>query len=67
MNFNQLAKRIGYWYLVAVPFLTALIGFGIGHGNYRVYLPVWMLSCCMMASYLLGIELLRRAGRRIGI
>ncbi len=33
-------KLLSLIYLSAVPVLTAVLGFGVGHINYKIYLPI---------------------------
>ena len=45
---SQFTKRVGFLYLSIVPFATAAIGFGIGHTDPRIYIPVWLLNSLLM-------------------
>lgn len=44
------AQRISLFYFRSVPFLTMLLGFGVGHVDYWWYLPVWLTNTIMMAA-----------------
>jgi hypothetical protein len=50
-------------YLWLVPLLTAVLGFGVGHISYRLYVPIWLLNVCVMAAaaWLLGGHTIGRA------
>lgn len=54
-------KLLSLIYLSAVPFLTAIFGFGIGHISYKLYLPIWILNVCLMltASWHLGLNAMK--------
>jgi len=43
------AEKLSLVYLLSVPFLTFLLGFGLGHVDRQVYLPAWLLNTLMMA------------------
>jgi hypothetical protein len=42
-------NKVSLVYLLSVPFLTLLLGFGVGHVNPQTYLPVWVINSLMMA------------------
>lgn len=42
------SNKVSLVYLLSVPFLTFLLGFGVGHVNPQLYLPVWIINCLMM-------------------
>ena len=54
-------KLLSLIYLSAVPFLTAILGFGIGHISYKLYLPIWIINVCLMgtASWYLGLNTIK--------
>jgi hypothetical protein len=54
--------NLGLVYLSLVPVITAILGFGIGHINYRIYLPCWILNVCLMvtAAWFLGLNVIRK-------
>lgn len=56
MQSSQAVRNGAQAYLSIVPVLTAILGFGIGHISYRVYLPVWLINSCLMvmAAWVLG-------------
>lgn len=49
-------QSISRIYLIAVPFLAAIIGFSIGHVSYKIYLPIWIVNTCLIgwALFILG-------------
>jgi hypothetical protein len=58
----KLSKRnISHIYLTLVPFLTAILAFGIGHISYKIYLPIWIIHACLMviAAWVLGAHFIR--------
>lgn len=57
-------KSVSLFYLSAVPFLTALLGFGVGHISYKLYLPIWLLNVCLMvfACWQLGLKAIKNNG-----
>lgn len=42
-------KKISFVYLLSVPVLATALAFIIGHVNYRIYIPVWLLNAALMA------------------
>ncbi|MBJ6110677.1 hypothetical protein JAO73_16760 [Hymenobacter sp. BT523] len=56
MQANLSARRISQIYLMLVPFLGLVIAFALGHSNYKIYLPIWLLHACLMllAAWTLG-------------
>lgn len=62
----MLTKRISQVYLTLVPFLTALLGFAVGHISYCIYLPVWIVNAALMtyAAWLLGARNIRHSSSR---
>ena len=57
---TRTSKLLCYIYLLLVPFITAGLGFGVGHVNYKLYLPLWLLNVLLMtlASWSLGLHVL---------
>ncbi len=54
-------KLLSLVYLSAVPVLTAVLGFGVGHISYKFYLPIWIVNACLMvtASWILGLNVIK--------
>ncbi|HWK03201.1 MAG TPA: hypothetical protein VNS58_06200 [Puia sp.] len=54
-------KKIYRIYPAFLPLLTALLGFGIGHISYTIYLPVWIVHSCLIgaAVWVLGAHHLK--------
>lgn len=44
----SLQQKLSYIYLVLVPFVTFVLGFALGHSRYQIYLPLWVINCCIM-------------------
>ena len=42
--------KISRIYLVLVPFLVVIIGFGVGHSHYVYYIPIWAIHACLMVA-----------------
>ena len=61
MQQNRLKRNISIWYLLLVPFVTAALGFGVGHISYKIYLPVWIVNVSLMAlaAWVLGADFLK--------
>ena len=55
---NSKSRMTSYIYLILVPIIIAALGFGVGHVNYTIYLPVWFLNVVFMiiASWSLGLK-----------
>ena len=47
-------------YLALVPFAAIIIAFALGHSNYKVYLPIWILHSCLLfaAAWVLGLRMI---------
>ena len=47
-------------YLALVPFAAIIIAFALGHSNYKVYLPLWILHSCLLfaAAWVLGFRMI---------
>lgn len=48
-------KRASMLYLVSVPFLALILGFGVGHVGYQWYIPIWLLNGLLMVVALLKL------------
>lgn len=61
MKPNLLNRNIAQIYLSLVPFISALLGFVVGHTSYKIYLPVWIANVVLMiaASWTLGLHVCR--------
>ena len=61
----KLKQKIAYLYLSIVPFLTAALGFGVGHISYKIYLPVWIINVILMlaSAWVLGLHFIRKADK----
>jgi hypothetical protein len=61
MSSKQSTLRFFRIYLALVPLLFVIVGFGIGHVSYKLYLPVWIIHSCLMvaAARGLGIRLIK--------
>lgn len=61
MASKQSTHKIFRIYLALVPLLVVIIGFGIGHVSYTIYLPAWIIHSCLMvtAARGLGIRLVK--------
>jgi hypothetical protein len=68
-NFNQviqymklLNRKTSKIYLLLVPLLVVVFGFGIGKINYKFYLPIWLINVFLMvmASWILGLHVLNK-------
>ena len=58
---DRTSKLTSYIYLLLVPIITVVLGFGVGHVSYKVYLPLWLLNVSLMtlASWTLGMRIIR--------
>jgi hypothetical protein len=59
MQQNLFKRYLSAVYLILVPFLAAILGFGVGHISYKIYLPVWIINVCLMvlAAWVLSGQL----------
>lgn len=59
---SKTSKLVSYIYLLLVPIIAAVLGFGVGHVSYKFYLPVWLLNVTLMilASWSLGLNVIRQ-------
>ncbi|WP_304132423.1 hypothetical protein [Ignavibacterium album] len=60
MNTRAL-NTAGYIYLLLVPFFAGVLGFGVGHVSYKIYIPVWILNVIIMliAAWFTGLNIIR--------
>jgi hypothetical protein len=58
---TRTSKKVSHIYLSLVPIVTAILGFGVGHISYKIYLPVWIINACLMvtASWVLGLNIVK--------
>jgi len=61
---NNLQKA-SLFYLVSVPFLVMLLGFGVGHVNWEWYLPAWLVNTLLMIAALQALLKHRPSGGAI--
>ena len=61
MKSNQLKRNVSQIYLILVPFLTAIVGFGVSNISYKIYLPIWIINVCLMvtAAWVLGLNVIK--------
>ena len=57
-------KKISFVYLLAVPFLATALAFIVGHVNYTIYLPFWLLNAALMT--ISTLTLAKRQGQLSG-
>jgi hypothetical protein len=58
----NLSKRyLSKVYLILVPILVAILGFGVAPISYKIYLPVWIINVCLMllAAWVLGAPFIK--------
>lgn len=60
MALKNSLKKISFVYLLSVPILVTALAFIIGHVNYRIYLPIWLLNAVLMA--MAALTLLKMQG-----
>ncbi len=48
MRNNLFILKLSKIYLTAIPFLAAILAFAIGHINYKIYLPAWLINSILM-------------------
>jgi len=58
-------QRISLFYLRSVPFLTLLLGFGVGHVGYWWYLPAWLTNTIIMATAMYQLLRYRPSGNQL--
>lgn len=58
MRNNLFIFKLSKIYLISIPFLAAILAFAIGHVNYKIYLPIWLINAFLMitAARILGKE-----------
>jgi hypothetical protein len=56
------SNKVSLVYLLSVPFLTLLFGFGVGHVNPQLYLPVWVINSLMIVVALRQLLKFRAPG-----
>jgi len=56
-------RTFAYIYLCCIPVLTFILAFQLDHISYRVYVPIWLLNCCLMAlaTWILGAKAFKSA------
>ena len=61
MQSTKLMRNAGQIYLSLVPFIATFIAFVIGHSNYKIYLPIWIINVCFMiiSAWILGAHALK--------
>lgn len=61
MKPKLLNRNIAQIYLSIVPFIAAILGFGVGHTSYKIYLPLWIANVLLMiaAAWTLGLHVSR--------
>jgi len=61
MQIKNLKRNVSQIYLTLVPFLVAILGFGVGYISYKIYLPIWIINVCLMviAAWILGAHVIR--------
>jgi hypothetical protein len=66
MNQSQFKRNASRIYLFIVPFLAAILGFGIGKTNYTFYLPIWIINVCLMgmAAWILGLHIINKKNEK---
>lgn len=60
-------EKVSFIYLISVPFLTFLLGFGIGHVDWQLYLPVWLINILMMTLAMRQLLRSRLSGNPLAI
>ena len=60
MQQTSRTRSFFYVYLLIVPILMFALAFGVGHVDYRVYLPAWILHSCVMSfgAWSIGVRLI---------
>jgi len=53
-------------YLLLVPLLVIIFGFGLGKTNYTFYLPIWIINVCLMlmAAWVIGLHTIKDKNRK---
>jgi len=58
MPISPSARKSLLIYLALIPFVAIIIAFALGHSNYDIYLPIWILHSCFffVAAWTLGLR-----------
>ncbi len=58
MKATPLKRNASQLYLLSVPLLVILLGFGLGKTNYTFYIPIWLVNVFLMvlAAWILGLH-----------
>ncbi len=58
MKATPLKRNVSQLYLLFVPLLVILLGFGLGKTNYTFYVPIWLVNVFLMvlAAWILGLH-----------
>jgi hypothetical protein len=61
MESTHLSKKVSRLYLLLVPIIVIIIGFGLGRISYLYYLPIWFVNVCLMllASWVVGLRVIK--------
>ncbi len=61
MSSIKLKRKVSLIYLIAVPIVGFAMAFGIGHSNYKIYFPLWLINVVLMvyASWTLGLNVVK--------
>lgn len=62
MPSKLISRRIGRLYLLLVPILVVVFGFGLGKISYTFYLPIWIVNVFLMvlASWVVGLHVVKQ-------
>lgn len=62
MNSTKFKRKVSLIYLMTVPIVGFLLAFGIGHSNYKIYFPLWLLNVVIMVSacWILGLNVIKK-------
>lgn len=56
MQTTKISSPAAFYYLTVIPFLAAVIGFGVGRSSPWVYIPVWIVHSAIMLLLLYRIS-----------
>lgn len=61
MQITDSARRIFHAYLSILPVIVSALGLGVGHVDYNIYVPVWILHSCVMClgAWITGVRFIR--------
>ena len=61
MKPSLLSRNIAQIYISLVPFISGILGFGVGYTSYKIYLPIWIANVILMivAAWTLGLHVSR--------